>query len=102
MVAEGGPCHFFFNMILHGSQMKLSWVHGTAIRGAIPAVTAPMHYGLRVIIFSPLTALFTSGGLWPILAHRPLTRGLLSIGKWSFQYGTDKHTYIQTDGHCDL
>ena len=38
---------FFSSLILHGRQMKLPWVHGLTIGGAIPAMPAPMHYGLK-------------------------------------------------------
>ena len=38
---------FIFSLILHGRQMKLSWVHSTAIGGVTPALAAPMHYDLR-------------------------------------------------------
>ena len=63
--AEGRARHFFSNMFfLHASQMKLSWVQGTGIGRAIPAVAAPMHYGFMVIIFPPLNVLFTLGELY--------------------------------------
>ena len=41
----------FFNLIFNRSQTKLSCLHSAAICRAIPALTAPMHYGVRVQLY---------------------------------------------------
>ena len=44
-------------------QMKLSWVHSTAIGAVTPALAAPMHFALRVKICPPFLEVFTPNAL---------------------------------------
>ena len=55
---------FIFSLILHGRQIKLSWVHSTAIGGVTPALATPMHYDLRGEISPPFLAVFTPNELY--------------------------------------
>ena len=58
---------FIFFMILHGRQMKLSWVHSTAIDGVTPSLATPMHFGLRGEISPPFLTVFTTNKLYFIV-----------------------------------